>query len=82
MNVFRVPKFDLHIHGGLILRLKGGVIFERQSDGVLLRNHCYAARLVRLPNSSYPLLMDAEGAIGFVPRLPNKIRSWLNAFYD
>jgi len=80
-NVMHVANFDLHVHGGLVLRLKGGVVFERQSDGVLLRNHVYVARIERTPNG-YPMLMDRDGFVGLVPRLPYRVRRWLGAFHN
>jgi|Deesub1362B_J571_1020462.scaffolds.fasta_scaffold11490_5 hypothetical protein len=83
MEAFTVPKFDLHIHGGLVLRLRGGVTFQRQGGGsaVLIRNHAYTARLIRLGDCPYPLLVDEDGVVGVVPRLPAKIRRWLGAFH-
>ena len=49
-------------------------VFERQTDGVLLRNHLFNGRIVNL--GKYPALMDAEGFVGILPRLPNAVRSW------
>ena len=82
MTVFTVPKFDLHVHGNKVLRLSGGVTFIHQGNTVLIINHAFKGRIVRLEGVKYPLLEDDEGiAIGLIPRLPNRVRGWLNCFY-
>ena len=80
-GVFSVPKFDLHVHGNLCLRLKGGVKFVRQEGCVRIVNHCFQGRLRRLEGVKYPVLEDSEGFIGLVPRLPRVVRIWLDCFY-